>query len=153
MKTHFGKWASSLALTSILVLALCVLMGFSLRTHQSHQPPDLPGYSWSTQPNSVLIVVPPDDCGCGVTPEQLTREAVRRGLHVVIAYSAKNPSIRQAKRISWPTNTVSFVDVQPSFIARFASHKKIAILQVKDGAIIFQAEGTVSTDTIRLLKV
>jgi len=151
MKPRFLSLSDSPISTIALVAVLLFLSGSWYRADLARRAPTLTGYDWGAHPKSLMIVVPPDECGCGTSPKELARDALRRGFHVVVAYSAMNAPMQQVKESHWDNDQVSLVVVPPPLVARFAPNKTTELVQVTNGRIVFQSSGTVKMDIFNSL--
>lgn len=151
MKPRFLSMLDKPIVTIVLVTMLFLLAGSWYLADMGHRAPTLSGYDWGAHPKSLMIVVPPDECGCGTTPKQLAREALQRGFHVVVAYSTMNTPVQRVKELATGNKLISLVVVPPPLVAQFASDKKTQLVQVTRGRIVFRSSGTVTMDIFNAL--
>ncbi len=116
------------------------------RAQAAHRAPAVPGYNWSRHPKALLVVVPAGDCGCGIAPMSVIREALERNIAVVVAATAPNDNTKQLRNMSRGNQRPFMAEnVSRDFLLRFAPKDKVGFVCIQDGRIISEAQGKSST--------
>lgn len=147
------RFLQSYFLTFLLIGIVTFLSIRWYRADVARRAPDLQGYDWASHPKSLLIVVPPDECGCGASPVALAEKAIERHLNVVVVFSSSNIVIEKMKKTTPLTGRIAMIKVNPAFITRFAPAKMLSFVQVSNGKIVSQSNNMVTISTIEQLDV
>ena len=145
-------------LLAIILAAATIGLGASwVRANAARVAPSVSGYDWSRHPQALLVVVPPDGCGCGPKPLAIARDALKVGQDVVIVAGASKtgasmPEVREVREAHFPAARVAIYTVDAALVKRFAPAKEIATVEVKEGRILDQSRGSASYQLLERLK-
>ena len=131
---------------SPVLLACFLLLGAALvtasyRTATASLPPPIAGFDWAQRPDTLLLSVPPNDCGCGLSLSQWISAASARGLHVLIAASASDDNLRDLKKAGFPARRVSILtDVDAGTMRRLSPRDQTTATLVRHGRVVSKLE-------------
>lgn len=80
----------------LLVMLLLATVGLAFKWHaiqKSLDAPILPGWNWSSHPNSLLIYYPNTDCGCGPGLLPALKQALSGKLNVVVVSNVQGQKL------------------------------------------------------------
>ena len=157
MKCSVLRLLESRLLAIVLAGATVMLGAGWVRANAARVAPPVVGYDWSLHPRALLVVVPPDGCGCGPKPLAIARDALKAGQDVVIvtaasAKQASTPEMREVREAHLPASRVAVFSVDAALVKRFAPAKEIATVEVKEGRILDESRGSASYQLLDRLK-
>ncbi len=110
-KGRLGNLLNSPILLVALILATAVLAFKWYSLEASLRAPDLPGWSWSAHPNTLLIYYPHTDCGCGPGLSPVLTQARTHHLDVLVLTDIKGEKLATlSKQASGTQAHLTFVD-------------------------------------------
>lgn len=129
------------------LLAATTFLGVSwVRAYAADNAPPVEGIDWSKHPKSVLLLVPTGDCGCGMKPIEMAREAAGHHIDFIAVSTDSLPSLEQVRTASIKGSQILVnTHVSPELIHRY-SKKNTTALQIENGRVRFQVEGNLPSD-------
>jgi len=130
-----------------LLAATCVLGVAWVRAYSADNVPAVEGINWSQHPKSTLLLVPPGDCGCGMKPIEMAREAAGHHVDFIAVSSGPNEHLEELRAASIKGSQIIVnTHVPMELIRRYAKAKNSTALQIENGRVRFQVEGNLPYD-------
>ena len=133
-----------------LFAALCIsIAAFGLmwaQTYRADTAPTIAGVDWGQHSKSVLLLVPPKDCGCGMKPLAMAREAAAHGVDLVMASSGPNSNIDEVKNAHIKGSQIVTAEVTPDLIKCLCPQDKATALRIHNGRVTLTITGNLPSD-------
>jgi hypothetical protein len=129
-----------------LALATAALAYKWYALEASLRAPDLPGWSWSAHPNTLLIYYPHTDCGCGPGLSALLRQAQAKHFDAAVVTDAKGQSLESIAQEANAFQADLLPSANPKFLRPWLYDGNTTMLRVRGGRVISRAGGTVIPD-------
>lgn len=141
-KPKLVRLADSPVLLACLLLLAAVLAAASYRKASASTPPPVSGFNWAQHPDTLLLAVPPGDCGCGLSLSEWVRMGVGQRLHVLIVASQANDSLKALEQAKLPVRSVSILSgVDARTIKQLAPKDQVTATLVRGGHVTSRLEG------------
>ncbi len=141
-KSRLVRAADSPIMLVCLLLLAAVLAAAFYRKARASTPPPISGFQWARHPDTLLLAVPPGDCGCGLPLSEWVRSGASHSLHVLIVASKAEGDVAVLKQTRFPTRLVSVLaDVDAGTIKRLAPGNQVTATLVRGGHIVSRLEG------------
>lgn len=138
-----GRLINSCILLVVLSLATVALAFKWYSLEASFQAPNLPGWSWSAHPNTLLIYYPHTDCGCGPGLPTALNQAQAEHFDVAVITDV------QGQKMDRVTKEVKFArahilsSANTTYFRRWLKDGNTTMLHIRSGQVVGRAEGTV----------
>ncbi len=106
--SRWSRIAGSRGLLIFLLLVSSALAVGSYHAATANLPPQIAGYNWSRYPNTLLLSVPADDCGCGLLVAEWISMGATHGLQVLVVSAQPNPQLSTLKK-ALPSSRCTFL--------------------------------------------
>ncbi|RYX81905.1 hypothetical protein EON83_21935 [bacterium] len=117
------------------------------RSNADQLPPEIGDYNWNAHPNTMLIVVPSNYCGCGASPTTLTLQALDHNLDVIVVSDKPGTLLTDVEKMHSSAKRVTLFDkAGPELMARFCPTNNLGIARIKNNHIEEMALGTIPDD-------
>ncbi len=136
------KALSSPLLLVFLLLSTAGLAGTLWKIDVARRVPDLPGLSWKSHPDALMVVYPlADACStCNLSIYGWAVKGREHKLDVVVAANKDSLELRSLRKEAMEGVTV-VTGVPASFIEKFSKGDKIGGVRVVDGRIVHKQLG------------
>lgn len=130
-----ARFLSSPLLSLGLLLCLTAVGVRWSQVEAVRHAPDVPGYNWGQHPHTLLLAYPSKDCGCGESPTERVRAALKDGQDVLVMSPAPSPPLLALQRANFPASRVFVVtNARAEDVQRF-SRDNLATVSVVNGRI------------------
>lgn len=140
MKKVLNRFLGSPLSLILLVAAALSLTAAWRKSEAALEAPQIGAYDWVLHPNTLLVVYPADDCGCGLTSTDWVTQGVEHQLDVLIASEAKQPEWDLLQK-RFPQRVSIATGVSKNIIQRFSPRKRVGAAWIKNGRIVHQIDG------------
>lgn len=125
-----------------LLLAAFALAARLHRVDAAFAAPTVPGYDWAKHPNTLLLIYPTADCGCGPAPAERVQEGLKRGHDVLVVAAKPSKELNALKTQFFPRARFALVtNLDSAIIKRFSPEDKVATVWIENGRIARRSEG------------
>lgn len=147
IKRRLSQWMNSPFLFVVLSLATVALGVKWYMLEASLQAPTIPGWSWASHPNTLLIYYPHTDCGCGPGLMTVLTQAQSHHLDVLVMSDVKGEKrVMLAKELA-DTQGHLLPGVGSGAIQGLKPTGNTLFVHVQQGRIVRKVDGTnLSTD-------
>jgi hypothetical protein len=130
------------------LLAATAFLGVSwVRAYSADNAPAIEGVDWGQHPKATLLLVPPGDCGCGMKPIEMAREAAGHHIDFIAVSAGSNEHLQEVRAASIKgSRIVVNTHVPLELIRRYCKAKSSTALQIENGRVRFQVEGNLPSD-------
>lgn len=130
------------------LLATTAFLGVSwVRAYSADNAPAIEGVNWSQHPKATLLLVPPGDCGCGMKPIEMAREAAGHHIDFIAVSAGPNKHLDEVRRANIKGAQILVNQRVPlELIRRYSKAKTSTALQIENGRVRFQVEGNLPSD-------
>lgn len=142
-KSRLENFFNSPILLAMLFLATVGLAFKWYAIQKSSDAPILPGWSWSSHPNSILIYYPNTDCGCGPGLIPALNQAQSAKLDVIVVSNVQGQKLAavtlQLKNFHVPFAACA----NPQLISPLFRSNNTVLVHVRNGRVVGHAAGTI----------
>ena len=147
MRKYLVRIVDSPFVLVLLMIATLVCGIAWRRVYAAATPPAIVGYDWGKHPNALMVVVPPDECGCGMKPSKVAQQAVAQNVDVVVLASRSSDSTKEVEDLGLPHQKLAlFLDAPENTVRRFSHKQGFSVVRVIDGRITQEFEGNLPED-------
>lgn len=134
---------NSPVLLAVLTLAI---VGLAFKWHaiqKSSDAPVLPGWSWSSHPNSLLIYYPNTDCGCGPGLLPALNQAQSGKLDVIVVSDVQGQKLAAVTQQVKNSHVPFVASANPQSMSPLFRSNNTMLIHVRNGRIVGHAPGTI----------
>ncbi len=140
-------WLSNLlnSPVSLVVLSLAIV-GLAFKWHaiqKSSDAPILPGWNWSSHPNSLLIYYPSTDCGCGPGLLPALNQAQSGRLDVIVVSDVQGQKLAAVTQQVKSSHVPLVVCANLQSMSPLLRSNNTMLIHVRNGRVVGHASGTI----------
>ena len=142
-KRRLENLLNSPVLLAVLLLATVGLAFKWYAIQKSLDAPILPGWSWSSHPNSLLIYYPNTDCGCGPGLLPALNQAQSGKLDVIVVSDVQGQKLAAVTRQLKSSHVPFVACANPQSISPLFRSNNTMLVHVRNGRVVGHAAGTI----------